>query len=249
MGRHLLERQLKNEARYLMISIPYDLEGGLGQIAFDDGMGTELQYEEGFVPPMINRENQTLEVIVDMQERKAVDWDEDKGYIHMWAKLCDSGIYTLLDADRNPLCQIAGYVPNALVPPYERGFGDYLELTIEADGTLPDWKSELDFCDFIEKGQTTFEEQRQNSVVYNEYIFYTPEGYTTAPNEDIKVENCQMLGTAKGKDIVDAKMNLLKGNPWIIEAGFDPTQFIIRQLVSEEQGSAIKELLDNPWDD
>lgn len=250
MENHSLESKLKEEARYLMISIPYDVEDGLGLIAFDDGMGTELQYEEGFLPPMFDSDNQTLEVIVDLQERKALDWDEKKGYIHMWAKLCDSGIYTLLDADEQPLCQIAGYVPNALVPPYERGFGDYLELTIESDGTLPDWKSELDFSDFIDEGQTTFKEHRPKSCgVMNEYIFYTPEGFTTAPNEDIEAENCQMLGTAKGKDVVDAKKNLLKENPWITEAGFEPTQFITRQLVTDEQRSAIKELLDYLWED
>lgn len=66
----------------------------------------------------------------------------------------------------------------------------------------------------------------------NEYIIYTTEGYTTAPNEDVEVENCQMLGTAKGKDEREAKSNLLKENPWIIKAGFDPTEFMIRQLAA-----------------
>jgi len=66
----------------------------------------------------------------------------------------------------------------------------------------------------------------------NNYIFYTPEGYTIAPNENVGVENCQMLGTAKGKDEREAKSNLLKENPWIIKAGFDPTEFMIRQLAA-----------------
>ena len=69
----------------------------------------------------------------------------------------------------------------------------------------------------------------------NEYIFYTPEGYTTAPNEKVDVENCQMLGTAKGKDECEAKENLLKEHPWIIEAGFDPSEFFARQLISERK--------------
>lgn len=83
MDKYLLESKLENEARYLMISIPYDVEDGLGLIAFDDGMGTELQCEEGFVPPMFNRENRSLEVMVDLKERKVVDWGENQGYIHM----------------------------------------------------------------------------------------------------------------------------------------------------------------------
>jgi hypothetical protein len=64
----------------------------------------------------------------------------------------------------------------------------------------------------------------------NEYIFYTPEGYTSAPIEGIEIENCQMLGTAIGKDENEAKNNLLEDNPWIIEAGFDPSRFYHRRL-------------------
>ena len=66
----------------------------------------------------------------------------------------------------------------------------------------------------------------------NEYIIYTTEGYTIAPNENVEVENCQVLGIAKGKDKAEAKGNLLRYNPWIIEAGFDPNEFIVRQLVA-----------------
>lgn len=65
-----------------------------------------------------------------------------------------------------------------------------------------------------------------------EYIFYTPEGNTTAPNENVEVESCQMLGTAKGKDEREARSNLLKENSWIIEAGFNPSEFMIRQLAA-----------------
>ena len=45
-----------------------------------------------------------------------------------------------------------------------------------------------------------------------EYIFYTIEGFTQAPDgEDI--ENCQLLGTVYGNDGRDALDNLLKDNP------------------------------------
>ncbi len=69
----------------------------------------------------------------------------------------------------------------------------------------------------------------------NEYIIYTTEGYTIAPNEDVEVGNCQVLGIVKGKDKVEAKDNLLKENPWIIEADFNPTEFIVRQLLSDDE--------------
>ena len=66
----------------------------------------------------------------------------------------------------------------------------------------------------------------------NEYIIFTTEGYTTAPNESVEVENCQVLGFAFGHDADEAQDNLLKENPWIIEAGFDKSEFIIKQLAS-----------------
>ena len=64
-----------------------------------------------------------------------------------------------------------------------------------------------------------------------DFIFYTAEGFTQAPNGN-DIENCQVLGIAKGKDKVEAKDNLLKDNPWIIEAGFDPVEFYVRQLAA-----------------
>lgn len=66
-----------------------------------------------------------------------------------------------------------------------------------------------------------------------EYIIYTTEGYTTAPNENFEVENCQVLGRAHGKDEKEAQANLLEENPWILKAGFSPTKFIVKQLANE----------------
>ena len=63
-----------------------------------------------------------------------------------------------------------------------------------------------------------------------EYIFYTTEGFTQAPDgEDI--ENCQLLGRAYGKDKHDALSNLLNENSWIEEHDFDPRKFICKELV------------------
>lgn len=151
--RQALESKLKRDARYLHISIPYDKDEDSGQITFADGLMTELECDEDFTPPMLNEENQRLEVVIDLEERKVLDWNQEEGYLRMWAKVCDSGTYTLLDEKKIPLRQIAGYVPNAMIPPYDDGFGDYLELAVEHDGSLPQWQTEPDFSDFIEDGQ------------------------------------------------------------------------------------------------
>ena len=65
----------------------------------------------------------------------------------------------------------------------------------------------------------------------NEYIFYTTEGFTQAPNGD-DIENCQLLGRASGKDKYEALVNLLKYNPWIVERGYNPDNVIYAELAS-----------------
>jgi hypothetical protein len=63
-----------------------------------------------------------------------------------------------------------------------------------------------------------------------EYIIYTSEGETIAPNEEYCVENCQVLGCVAGESPEDAINILLRDNPWILEANFSREKFIVRQL-------------------
>ncbi len=148
-----LKEKLENEARFLGISIPYDKRDKYTMVSFDDGVMSELECDESFVPPMYNEKAKLLEFCVDLREQRVKNWDESRGYIRLWAKVRDEGTYTLYDVDMKPLWQIRGYVPNALIPPYEMGFGDYLELIINPDGTLPEWKRTSDFSDFINDGK------------------------------------------------------------------------------------------------
>ncbi|MBQ9204436.1 MAG: hypothetical protein IJ155_09375 [Prevotella sp.] len=146
-----LRSKLEREARFLHIAIPYDKNDEL--ITFDDGLMTELECDEEFVPPMLNAEDQLLEFLIDLKERKVVGWNNEDGYLRLWAKVCDAGTYTLMDAEKKPLCQVCGYVPNKLIPPLEKGFGDYIELAIEADGTVNGWATTPGLSEFIEEGQ------------------------------------------------------------------------------------------------
>lgn len=141
---------LQKNARYLDIVIPYygDDDGHL--ITFSDGFMTELEYDEEFVNPMLDAENKQLKLLIDLQTLKVVEWDG--GNLRMWGKVRDGGAYTLLDADKHPIWQIQGYVPNKLLPPYETGWGDYLEFIIIPDGSLQEWRTPMDFTDFIKDG-------------------------------------------------------------------------------------------------
>lgn len=65
----------------------------------------------------------------------------------------------------------------------------------------------------------------------NEYLIYTFGGSCQAPNGD-DIDNCQVLGRAKGKDEVGAIENLLLENPWIIDSGYERKDFMIVQILN-----------------
>ena len=56
------------------------------------------------------------------------------------------------------------------------------------------------------------------------YIFITAEGYTFQPEStsiEPDIENCQVVGFAKGKDPQQAFQNLIKENSNLLETTFD----------------------------
>ena len=77
----------------------------------------------------------------------------------------------------------------------------------------------------------------------NEYLFFTLEGTTIAPNADIEVENCQLLGRVRASCVDEARIILLEENPWIEEAGFSTGDLIQEQITTEEQLSSIQEII------
>lgn len=66
----------------------------------------------------------------------------------------------------------------------------------------------------------------------NEYIFYTTEGTTLAPNQDIDIENCQILGFVNASNLSNAKKLLLQENPWIVKANFSIDKIMVRQVLT-----------------
>lgn len=78
----------------------------------------------------------------------------------------------------------------------------------------------------------------------NEYLFFTTEGTTIAPNTNIEVENCQLLGRARASSADEAQAVLLKDNPWIEDAGFSAGDFIREQITTKEQLSNIREIVE-----
>lgn len=66
----------------------------------------------------------------------------------------------------------------------------------------------------------------------NEYLIYTSEGETIAPNSSINVENCQILGRAIGVSLKNAIDNLFDEHPWIEISGFDKIKCLGVQILS-----------------
>jgi hypothetical protein len=78
---------------------------------------------------------------IDLDTGKIENWPEGTtARVHY--KCCDDGDYELLDADRNVVKAIEGYVPKIMCPE-EGGFGDYVIMEISADGTIAKWKADL----------------------------------------------------------------------------------------------------------
>lgn len=78
---------------------------------------------------------------IDLDTGKIEGWPEGTtASIHY--KVCDDGEYELLDAERNVVKSIDGYVPS-LMCPGGKGYGDYVIMEIAADGTIAKWKADL----------------------------------------------------------------------------------------------------------
>ena len=57
-------------------------------------------------------------------------------------KVCDAGRYTLLDANREVVKVIDGYVPPIMCPD-ESGYGDYIIMSIDGAGKIRGWRIDL----------------------------------------------------------------------------------------------------------
>jgi len=67
------------------------------------------------------------------------------------------------------------------------------------------------------------------------YVFITEEGITYQPNSlppEPDIENCQVIGFAKGKNEDDAFKNLTKENDYLLDTSFN--EIICMELKNED---------------
>ena len=114
------------EAKYLTLFVPVNYE--------DEDMPFDAPLRIG----------DTWRATIDLDGGRILDWPEGKR-LSFYMKVCDSGAYALLDADRNVLARREDYVPNELLT---GEYGDYLSLEIDETGKITNWFKRPSLADF-----------------------------------------------------------------------------------------------------
>lgn len=159
---------IKKNCRYLQIDLPF--RGEEDELYSFEPL---LPDEEEYIPPFVNQELERWIITIDLKNKKALDWKSEYGALILNAKVRDEGIYSLLDNNKCIICIKKGYVPNGVVPP-KNGWGDYIRMVVQNDGTIDDIYDEFDFTEFAEEGNIPCEEQEtDHSTPTNNMLIYT----------------------------------------------------------------------------
>jgi hypothetical protein len=120
------------EVKYLKADcgVRYWEDGEVNGVEDTDGDLIPLRVKDAWCP------------VIDLETGVIQDWPEGTtADVHY--EVCDDGIYKLLDADKNVVLHINGYVPNIMAPGGS-GYGDYVIMAIGADGKIVNWSVNLD---------------------------------------------------------------------------------------------------------
>ena len=104
--------------------------------------------EDGALIPF--REGDSWKPSIDLTSGKIIGWPEGTtAEIHY--KVCDDGDYWIADADGTKRMKWGGeYVPDDFLCMGDRGYGDYIILTVLPDGKISEWSSPvIDFDRWI----------------------------------------------------------------------------------------------------
>ena len=94
------------------------------------------------------RKGDRWKILIDVETGIIKEWPEGiTADIHY--KVCDDGIYKLLDEEAGILRWKEGYVPKIL-DLYKDSYGDYIIMKIDSDGMIRGWNNEASLDDFEE---------------------------------------------------------------------------------------------------
>lgn len=105
----------------------------------------DIQHEHG---TKYRNDHDRWVATINIDSGKILDWPIGKsGSVEM--KVCDEGVYTLLDSDKRKVLEISyDYVPNKLIPERD-GYGDYIKLCIDENGIITNWYKNPSIEEFI----------------------------------------------------------------------------------------------------
>ena len=75
--------------------------------------------------------------LIDINTGQITNWEKGKTADTHY-KICDDGIYILLEEDMSEVARIEDYVPDGL-DIGENGYGDYIIMNIDENGLIQDW--------------------------------------------------------------------------------------------------------------
>ena len=121
------------------IEVKY-LRARCGVRYWEDATVNGVEDTDGNVPC---REGENWCPLINLETGKIENWTEGvTADIHY--KVCDDGEYDLLDAEKNVVTSIDGYVPNMLSPE-ENGYGDYVIMHVGTDGVIQGFRADLKY--------------------------------------------------------------------------------------------------------
>lgn len=133
-----IKKEKDNSPRYIDILLPdaeYLRDGDLEDFPINDFLSKD--------------QKDTIKLTIDLKKKKLLGWKNGQDKFAFFVKAVDTGTYIVRNSDGDVLYRRDGYVPNGVVPPHD-GYGDYIDFTINEDGSLSGWYGydKLDFTDF-----------------------------------------------------------------------------------------------------
>jgi len=133
--KHTIQIEQEVEVTHLKVSagVRYWEDATINGIRDEEGTLTPLRHGDNWCPT------------IELETGKIQNWPEGTtADLHF--KVCDAGIYELLDADGKVVASRDGYVPRMMCPE-ENGYGDYIIMKIGPDGIIEKWEVDFDFLD------------------------------------------------------------------------------------------------------
>lgn len=127
-----LTQVVSKEVKYLQAEcgVRYWEDGEVNGTEDTDGELIPLRVKDAWCPT------------IDLETGTIQDWPAGTtANIHY--KVCDAGLYKLLDAEKKVVREIDGYVPT-MMSPGGSGYGDYVIMTIGPDGKIENWSVDLE---------------------------------------------------------------------------------------------------------